>query len=151
MLDLRTRRVPNGVSVSFLVGGLGLRALTGGYDSVLLGVGGVGVGLGLLIIPFAFRLVGGADVKVMAGIGSWLGPTATLYAAGIGFIAGASLALVIVVGRPALRKEVLSNLRAALLSRQMPEVEKRPMALTVPHVAAYAIGGALTSAVGWGV
>lgn len=150
-LDLRYRRVPNGVAVALLLVGLALRWLFEGWGGVLAGLGGAAVGFALLIVPFALRLVGGADVKVMAAIGAWLTPVAALAAASLGFVVGGLMALLVVVARPELRRAVRTNLWTALLTQRVPQVEARPRALSVPHVTAYAIGGALVRLLGWGL
>ncbi len=151
LLDLRTRRVPNAVSVGLLVVGLLTRLLLEGTPGLLSGLGGAGVGFALLIVPFALRLVGGADVKVMTAIGAWLTPVGALAAAGLGFVVGGLMAIALVLARPELRRSVRANLWTALLTREAPQVEERPRALSVPHVTAYAIGGVIVRVLGWGL
>ena len=149
-LDLRYRRVPNRVSMPFLLAGLVAAALVEGAGAVLSGLGGAAVGLLLLIVPFALRMVGGGDVKALAAMGAWLGPSPTVMAAAVGFVFGGLLAVLLVLPRRELRQDVWTNLRFAALAQSLPEVGPRPRAQSVPHVTAFAVGGALTYALGWG-
>ncbi len=148
--DLRTRRVPNALSVGLLLLGLLARGGFEGWAGLSQGLGGAAVGFALVLPAFVLRLVGGADVKVMAAIGAFLCPAGALWAAGLGFIAGGVLALGVMLKRGALRREVLRNLRGALLEQRLPAVGGRARFDSVPHVTAYAIGGALTRWMHWG-
>ena len=149
-LDLRYRRVPNSVSMPFLVAGVAAALLVDGGSAALDSLGGAMVGLGMLIVPFALRLVGGGDVKTLAAMGAWLGPTPTVFAGAVGFVVGGVMAVLLVLPRPELRRDAWTNLRFALLAQTLPEVGPRPKTHSVPHVTAFAIGGALTRAFGWG-
>ncbi len=93
--DLRTRRLPNfltlgGAAVGFLhaiyAGGI-----WGGTSSLL----GWGVGLALFLPFFALRGLGAGDVKLLACMGAWLGPATTVWAALYSAMAGGVFALVV--------------------------------------------------------
>ena len=150
VLDLRFRRVPNSVSVPFLLAGVAAALVLDGGWAALESLGGATVGLGMLIVPFALRLVGGGDVKTLAAMGAWLGPTPTVFAGAVGFVAGGVMAVLLVLPRAELRRDAWANLRFALLAQTLPDVGPRPKSHSVPHVTAFAIGGALTRALGWG-
>lgn len=150
LLDLRVRRVPNSVSVPFLLAGVAGAGLVGGGAGALASLGGAAVGLGMLIVPFSLRMVGGGDVKALAAMGAWLGPAPTVFAAAWGFVAGGVIAVLLVLPQRELRRDVWVNLRFALLTQALPDVGGRPAAQSVPHVTAFAIGGALTRALAWG-
>ena len=73
LLDVRSRRIPNWLTVLVFGGGLV-------FQGVLCGVSGVleGFGAGLLLsIPYVLLFLlaggGGGDAKLMAGVGVWLG------------------------------------------------------------------------------
>ena len=71
--DLEWRRIPNWLIVFGLIAGLGLSGLRGMnefYHSLL----GMGVGIGVLFIPFAFRWIGAGDVKLLGVMGAFVGP-----------------------------------------------------------------------------
>ena len=71
--DLEWRRIPNWLILFGLIAGLGLSGLRGMnefYQSLL----GMGVGIGVLFIPFAFRWIGAGDVKLLGVMGAFVGP-----------------------------------------------------------------------------
>jgi len=149
-LDVRARRVPNTVTVPVLLAGVVGAGVVHAWPGLLAGLGGAAVGLALLIVPFALRLVGAGDVKALAAMGAWLGPSATVFATAVGLVVGGLLAVLLVLPRRELRRDVWMNLRFAALAQSVPDVGERPRAQSVPHVTAFAVGGALTHAFGWG-
>jgi prepilin peptidase CpaA len=71
--DSATRRLPNWLTFGLILSGL-LRALLPGQPVTPGGaILGLLVGGGLLFPQFAIRAIGGGDVKLMAGVGAWLG------------------------------------------------------------------------------
>jgi prepilin peptidase CpaA len=94
-IDLRTRRVPNVVTMPLAV--LGLAAAASGVSGLTMSAALFGLLLGLvLMMPgYVFGATGAGDVKLLAAAGAWLGPThigvAFLYTA----IVGGVLALVV--------------------------------------------------------
>ena len=94
-IDLRTRRVPNAVTVPLAVFGVAAAAagLTG--LSVAGAIAGLTLGLLFMMPGYMFGATGAGDVKLLAAAGAWLGPAdigiAFLYTA----IAGGVLALVV--------------------------------------------------------
>jgi prepilin peptidase CpaA len=91
-LDVRYRRIPNGVTVGGMAAGLALGALVeGGWPGMAL----AGACAGLLVsFPlFAFGIVGAGDAKLFAAVGAFLGPWALLPTALYGGLAGGVLAI----------------------------------------------------------
>ena len=74
--DVRTRLIRNWLTVSLMLGGLLQSCFAGGTVRPGAAALGLLVGFGLLIVPFALGALGGGDVKLLAGIGAWVGPTA---------------------------------------------------------------------------
>jgi len=93
--DLRVRRVPNVLTLGAAGAALVYHGATAGTSGLLLA--GLGWGLGLLLyLPlFALRGIGGGDVKLLAALGAWLGPSMVLWVAAFGAIAGGVFALVV--------------------------------------------------------
>jgi prepilin peptidase CpaA len=112
--DLRTRRIPNLLTVPAMVLGLALHAANGGWDGLLLALGGLGLGLGLMLVPFLFGVMGAGDVKLMAAAGAFLGAGAVLKAFVFTSLAGGVYALAVLALRPALLARALGALRDSL-------------------------------------
>jgi prepilin peptidase CpaA len=72
--DVRTRRIPNRLTVPLAVAGLGLNVLLAGRDGLVLSATGWMLGLGLLFPLFLLRAMGAGDVKLMAALGALKGP-----------------------------------------------------------------------------
>ncbi len=76
-IDGPTRRVPNWLTFPFALGGLAFSFAPGGLDPLMSLVGLV-VGLGLLLVLHAIGGMGAGDVKLLAGVGAWVGPVLTV-------------------------------------------------------------------------
>ncbi|HRK29435.1 MAG TPA: A24 family peptidase [Tepidisphaeraceae bacterium] len=75
VIDFRSRRIPNWLTIVIAVTGLLQAAswshsVAGGWMSIV----GLAVGLAINLPLFALGLRGGGDVKLFAGVGAWLGP-----------------------------------------------------------------------------
>ena len=71
--DVEWRRIPNWLilfGLSVALGLNGLRGMNEFYQSLT----GIGVGIGVLFIPFAFRWIGAGDVKFFGVMGAFVGP-----------------------------------------------------------------------------
>ena len=77
--DVRTQRIPNYLTLSAALGGLVFQGIFQGWGGLLNGGAGLLLGFGLLILPYALGGMGAGDVKALAALGAWLGPTLTLY------------------------------------------------------------------------
>jgi len=139
--DLLARRIPNWLTVGILGAGLAARVTAGAPADAALGLAGSGLGLALLFYPFAKRWVGGGDVKLLAAVGAWLGPWATLHAALAGSVGGGLLALVYWIRAPrGRRREVSTNLRLALFLRTVPVEVDEDRFSSPPYALALAAG-----------
>ena len=76
VIDGRQLRVPNWLTFHFALGGLVFAAWSGGREKFLWSLAGTGVGLVSLLPLYAIGGMGAGDVKLMAGVGAWLGPVA---------------------------------------------------------------------------
>jgi Flp pilus assembly protein protease CpaA len=93
VIDLRTGRIPNPLTAAAALTGLALAGagLTG-LTLNLAFVGGV-LGFALMLPGRLFGATGGGDVKLMAALGTLLGPRQIVVAFLAGAIAGGALAL----------------------------------------------------------
>lgn len=93
-LDLRTRRIPNLLTLPALA--LGLLLAYCGWGSRGLLSSGLGAAVALVVLagPFALGGIGGGDVKMMVAAGAFLGPRLVLYALSGGMLFGGIVMLV---------------------------------------------------------
>jgi prepilin peptidase CpaA len=80
--DIRTRRIPNRLTVSMFLGGVLYALLLGSVHGMRYAVSpalGFVAGFGILYLLWLFGAVGGGDVKLMGALGIWLGLKLTLY------------------------------------------------------------------------
>jgi prepilin peptidase CpaA len=91
--DLRSRRIPNTLTIAALVAALAVRAVYGG--AVLLdGLLGAGLAFALLLPLFAMGGMGGGDAKLLIAVGAFLGPKGFLVALLATAIAGGIMSLI---------------------------------------------------------
>jgi prepilin peptidase CpaA len=76
--DLKTRRIPNYLTLGCLLAGLGYQLGSLGLRGLLDGFMGMGLGFGLLIFFYLRGGMGAGDVKALAALGAWLGLRTTL-------------------------------------------------------------------------
>lgn len=94
--DLRTGKMPNFITLGSLGAAFGVRWLVEERDGALAALIGTLVVVAVPLCLFLFtrgRAIGGGDVKALAALGAWLGPTAGLEAEMLGFIFLALFAL----------------------------------------------------------
>jgi prepilin peptidase CpaA len=126
--DLLFRRIPNGLMVAGVVLGIlfqafapageGLFHFPAGSLGLTAGLLGGLTGLGLLMPMYAVRTLGAGDVKLLAMIGVWLGPTGVAWATLWTLLAGGVLAVVAALCAGAMRR-VLANLHFMLTTTML--------------------------------
>jgi prepilin peptidase CpaA len=131
VIDLRTRRIPNALTGSLAVVGLGLAAAQLGT----VGLGGAGIG-GLLGFAFmlpgnVFGATGAGDVKLFAAAGALLGPATTVRAFFFTAIAGGVIALFVALQRRRLAHTIgatarlVANGASAVSAIESPAADNR--------------------------
>lgn len=78
VIDVKTRRIPNWLTVSAFVAGIAYHAFTNGWQGFGFAMAGFGVGFGILLVLWLIGGGGGGDVKLMGAVGAWVGPVCTL-------------------------------------------------------------------------
>lgn len=104
VFDVRTRRIPNALTLSAAVAGLLYHAATSGVTGVQMAGAGWLLGLLLLLPYFALGGMGGGDVKLVAALGAWLGPWETFWLAMYAGIAGGVLGLIVALAHGYVRR-----------------------------------------------
>jgi prepilin peptidase CpaA len=143
-IDVRTRRLPNKLTLTAVVLALALRGLLGGA-ALLDGVYGLALAFALLLPLFALGGVGGGDAKLMMAAGAFLGPhgflVALLATALVGGVMSAAYAMRRGVILPALYStgSLLRYVVTAGRSGERTTLEM-PHVLRVPYGVAIAAG-----------
>lgn len=95
--DLRKFKIHNLLTLPLLVLGFVYHGVVNGTDGLLFSLYGTLFGGGVLLILFLLGGIGGGDVKLLAGVGAWLGLLATFWLFNIAAIAAGVYALVLIV------------------------------------------------------
>ncbi|MBW3542199.1 MAG: A24 family peptidase [Planctomycetes bacterium] len=103
-IDGRQLRVPNWLTFPMVLSGLVYGLVAGGWLGLWDGFLGMVVGLACLLPLYAVGGMGAGDVKLLAGVGAWLGPQITFYAFCVSSIVGALMAVAMVAYRRTFRK-----------------------------------------------
>jgi prepilin peptidase CpaA len=91
--DLRSRRIPNVLTMGALMVALALRSAAG-PDALVAGLLGAGLALAVMLPLFAMNGVGGGDAKLLIMVGAFLGPAAFVVALLATAIVGGVMSLV---------------------------------------------------------
>lgn len=97
--DLRFQRIPNVVTYPTMLIAMMYHSITHGLDGLFFSAGGLGLGTGILVIPYFMGGMGAGDAKLLGAVGSILGPwgvlTAFLFTALVGGLYALGTLLVI--------------------------------------------------------
>jgi prepilin peptidase CpaA len=146
--DLKYRRVPNWLVLAGLVLGMGLNTALFGLPGLWLALKGMGLGLLIYFPLYALRAMGAGDAKLMAAVGSIVGPANWFVIFLITGILGGVVAIVTLVSRSRLQKS-LGNVKLVLTSlahgtapyKATPELDVRSgHGVRLPHAAVIAMG-----------
>ncbi len=105
ILDLRYRRIPNGLSVAGFIVGILFRVASDGLTGLGDAAGAFAIGFGALLILWVIGGGGGGDVKLMGALSVWLGCRQTVHV----LILSAVLALIFTTVRTMFRRPISSS------------------------------------------
>jgi len=148
VIDMRVGRIPNAVTMSIAVVGAGLAA--GGVGPVGIGTALAGclLGLALMMPGYVFGATGAGDVKLLAAMGTLLGPATVFVGFLYALIAGAVIALFVAAIRGRVGHALMTTY-VLLLSRgaNIPTI-KHPEAGNRFAYAPAIVAGAVLAALG---
>ncbi|XXJ18636.1 A24 family peptidase [Desulfovibrio caledoniensis] len=110
--DIRNQRIYNWLTFPLILAGLATHTVFGGFAGLKFAAYGFALGFVAMVIPYFMGVMGAGDVKLMAGIGAWLGVEATLTAFLFTCIAGGIYALAVLATNREILKRVLRNIAA---------------------------------------
>jgi prepilin peptidase CpaA len=147
--DLRSRRIPNWLVGAGLVFGVGLNSFLYEAAGLRLALLGLGLALAIYIPIYALHAIGAGDVKLMAAVGSIVGPAYWIRLFIFTAAAGVLAAVGLIVSRGRMRRTIhnLGVLMRTLASFRLPHRVaaadldvSSPAALTMPHAVTIALG-----------
>jgi prepilin peptidase CpaA len=155
VLDIRFRRIPNWLTLSGVIVGVGLNSVVNWngerwFDGYNWRSSLAGLGLAFLIyFPlYLLRAMGAGDVKLMGAVGALIGPVNWFSVFVLGNIFGGLAAVFLILTHGGARRTFLNvfymlneliHFRPPYLRREELDV-KSPKAVTLPHGLAIAVG-----------
>ena len=112
--DLRTRRIPNAITGAALISGVVVHAALAGTTGLQDAGSGVLWMVVLLLPGWLLGWMGGGDVKLMAGLGAWLGGETAVVALIATLIAGGVMAAGVALQRGTLGRTVFGAAQLAV-------------------------------------
>jgi prepilin peptidase CpaA len=110
--DIRSRRIPNWLTLSGVCAGLALHGATGGFNGFKLSAMGMLLGFGAYLALYCLRAMGAGDVKLMAAVGAIVGPAGWISV----FVATAIAAGLLSLGLVIIKRRLRETLWNAFLS-----------------------------------
>jgi len=98
--DIYSRKIPNTLMAAGAATSFFLLLQSQGWMGIAHWISGGALLLVLFMIPYALGILGGGDVKLMATIGCFLGPTAALWNGVLCAISGGILSILVLVFLP---------------------------------------------------
>lgn len=147
-IDGRELRVPNWLTYPMVFAGLAYNAYAFGWNGLGMALLGMVVGLLCLMPLYAVGGMGAGDVKLMAGVGAWLGWEVTAYSFVVTVVVGAVMAIGMVLQRNAVIKHwanaltIWNEWRTIRDPRQLSEIaaKRKPTMLLLPYGIPICIG-----------
>ncbi len=151
VIDGKQLKVPNWITFPMIISGWVYCAAFGpdaGFSGLLFSLGGTVVGLLLLLPAYAIGGMGAGDVKLMAGIGAWIGSMDTFFSFGVSAIVGGIIAVAMVLLTKSWDKHRLQffTIWNEIKGIKSPEklaviaAERKPTMLLLPYGIPIAIG-----------
>jgi prepilin peptidase CpaA len=147
-LDIKTRRIPNWLSLSGVVLGIALNVFLFETSGLWFSLEGLGLAFAIYFVLYLLHGMGAGDVKLMAAVGAVAGPPYWLLILVLTSLAGAVAGLLLIAAKGRFRK-TLDNILLILVSFRHghlpytanPQLDVRsPQALRLPHAVMIAVG-----------
>lgn len=142
--DLRSRRIPNWLTVPGLLVGVAANTVLGGWSGLKTSLLGAAIGLALLLPFVLLRSLGAGDWKLAVALGAFTGPGLLVnLLLGSVFVAGLmAVGLVIYKGRIRKTLRNMGHILVSLVTFQLPGSRvslDNPESLKVPYGVALAL------------
>ena len=148
VIDGRQLKVPNWITFPLVISGWIASGLFFGFSGLGASLWGTAVGLGLLLPAYAIGGMGAGDVKLLAGVGAWVGASQTFWAFVATAIVGAVIAVIMVVVSRKWRHHQgqFFNIASEILVIRSPSklaeiaADRKPTMMLLPYGIPIAIG-----------
>ena len=144
--DIRSARIPNGLTYTALLAALPLRTAILGLAGLKSGAIGMLVAGGLFLLLYQLGAMGGGDMKLMAAVGACVGSTQVLRLILVSALAGGVLAIGRIIFRNVVGETIRNTMRLVfyrLTSGLQPHPELNVQSVSsqrVPYGVAIAVG-----------
>jgi prepilin peptidase CpaA len=144
--DVRSRRIPNPLSVAGVGVGVGLNVHYFGLTGLAMSTTGLVLAVVMLLAPFATGGIGGGDVKMMGALGAMLGPRLILFGLIVGLALGGIIAALHAARRGMLRATVTGFARRIGAALRLGTIEPLRMSagdgsgITLPYSVPLGLG-----------
>ena len=148
VLDLKTRRIPNWLSLSGVALGVMLNVFLFESDGLWFSLKGLGLAFAVYFVLYLIHAMGAGDVKLMAAVGAVAGPAYWLLILVLTSLLGALAGLLVIATKGRLRR-TFENILVILISfrhgqlpyKENPELDvRRGEGLRLPHAVMIACG-----------
>jgi prepilin peptidase CpaA len=141
-------KVPNWLTYHMAAGGLAYAAYSGGWGAVGTSLLGLALGLALLMPLHMIGGMGAGDVKLLAGVGAWVGPQVVLGAFVVSAMAGGVMALAMAAASGEFDRHLamFHTIGREIISIRHPgrlatiAAERKPRMLLLPYGIPIAVG-----------
>ncbi len=148
VIDGYKLKVPNWITFPMILSGWAISTVSFGWEGLGWSLVGTAVGLALLLPAYAIGGMGAGDVKLLAGVGAWVGGTTTLYAFCASAIIGGIISVAMVVYRRAWHHHYFQFLKiwneivTIRDTEKLAEIaaERKPSMLLLPYGIPIALG-----------
>jgi prepilin peptidase CpaA len=151
IIDGLKLKVPNWLTFPMIVSGWVFCTActqTTWWEGLLFSLLGTAVGFALLLPAYAVGGMGAGDVKLLGGVGAWMGGTITLYAFAVSALVGGVIAVIMVVWAGAWQKHknqfwtILNEIATVKDPEKLAEIaaERKPRMFLLPYGIPIAIG-----------
>ena len=148
VIDGRQLKVPNWITFPMIISGWIASGVIYGWAGLGASLMGTAIGLGLLLPAYAIGGMGAGDVKLLAGVGAWVGFSQTFWAFIVSAIIGAIIAVIMVAVSRNWRHHqqqffgILTEIMVVRSPSKLSEIaaERKPRMMLLPYGIPIAIG-----------
>ncbi|TWU02771.1 A24 family peptidase [Stieleria varia] len=151
IIDGAILKVPNWLTFPFIASGLVYWTIQGGVNGLAWSFAGMAVGTVLLLVLRNVGGMGAGDVKLLAGVGAWVGTLVTLKVFAATAIVGGIMAMVMILRSGnwfkhyAMARQILDEWRNVRNPSKLSKIarERKPTMTLLPYGIPMAIGAVI--------